>query len=222
MKVTPDMFHTLFKAVHPIPPEITAVSNSSLYKYPARNLELFKISKYIGDGFEKICEVIPTVNRKWFYKNINKKLMFSDHRSWVYFITINDEIVKCGETGNPLGIPQQYQASARELNGVVIIETQPIAGSKSRFGRLANAINTKGRTGDTDVVLREEITPLMLQGSKVELWARKCPIVESTPLMFLGKPVRESTTIHKSLEVSYLEHFKAAAGCLPLFNKSTK
>jgi hypothetical protein len=114
--------------------------NTSFWKEFDRNREkTLNINEYINDGFEKVCDV-TNYGVDWMYKNINKDLMYSDHNSWVYFIVENETIVKCGETGNPLGIPEQR-------GYLWEYPIQPVGNSKSRFGRL--------RKGDgTDAFIR--------------------------------------------------------------------
>jgi len=167
--------------------------------------KIFNIKNYIDDGFEKVCNVSPLKNKEWMYSKINKELMFSEHRSWVYFVVIDNSIVKCGETGNPLGIPSK----TRFLN-----EMQPVTGTKSRFGRLR-------ADGNTDEYLREAVIPYVLNGHTVSLWAKKCPITNKQVLI-AGETKVVPTTMHKDLEKMYLEYFKTQAYCLPLFNKATK
>jgi hypothetical protein len=166
----------------------------------------FNIKNYIDDGFEKVCDVLSLKNKEWVYSKINKDLMFSEHRSWVYFLVIDSSIVKCGETGNPLGIPSK----TRYLN-----EIQPVTGTTSRFGRL------RKQPGDTDEYLRESVIPYVLNGHTVSLWAKKCPIINKQ-VSLAGETKIVATTMHKDLEKMYLEHFKSQAWRLPLFNKATK
>ena len=168
--------------------------------------KIFNVKNYINDGFEKVCDVLPLKNKEWVYSKINKDLMFSEHRSWVYFLVIDSSIVKCGETGNPLGIPSKNQY----LN-----EMQPVTGTTSRFGRLRKQL------GDTDEYLRESVVPYVLNGHAVSLWAKKCPIINKQVLI-AGETKTVPTTMHKDLEKMYLEYFKTQAYCLPLFNKATK
>lgn len=167
----------------------------------AKREQVFNINNYISDGFEKVCDVD---NRyvDWNYKSINKELMFSEHTSWVYFIVENETIVKCGETGNPLGIPEQRSWHTGP--------TQPISSSKCRFGRL--------RRGDgTDSYIRHELRHRV----NVSLWAKKCKLHVLNES--LGGIVQQvDTSIHKHLEQMYLEHFKNEAGCLPRLNKASK
>jgi hypothetical protein len=190
---------------------------------PYVKAEYLSINNFIKDGFEKVCDVIELTNGKWYYENIDQNLMYSDHTSWVYFIVIDGDIVKCGETGNPLGIRKALKKdNCRKSDGTIIREAQPVAGTMSRFGRLANHSSSTSRSFDTDVVLRESISPFYKNGKTISLWARKCEIVESAPMMILGEMSTASTTIHKALEMEYLEFFKREANTLPLFNKSTK
>lgn len=164
------------------------------------------INSYINDGFEKVCDV-QTCYSEWRYVNINKELMFSSHNSWVYFIVENETIVKCGETGNPLGIPEQrYQWLEWPL--------QPVGTSACRLGRL--------RKGDgTDSYIRQELRESIDSGTSVSIWAKKCKIHTLTETIN-GVSRSVNTTIHKSLEAMYLEHFKEEAGQLPRLNKATK
>lgn len=174
--------------------------------YWKKQEKVFNINNFIADGFEKVCNVtaIRNKDKEWKYTNINENLMFSDHKSWVYFIVIDNTIVKCGESGNPLGIKHSKN---------FWYDKQPITGTKSRFGRL--------RKGDkTDFYLRESILPYMEQGLNVSLWAKKCPVVTKN-VVVAGENISVSATMHKDLEQFYLEHFKFHAG-LPVFNKASK
>lgn len=167
----------------------------------AKREQVFNINNYICDGFEKVCDV-ENYYSEWRYKNINKELMFSSHTSWVYFIVENETIVKCGETGNPLGIPEQRSYHFGP--------TQPISSSKCRFGRL--------RKGDgTDSFIRQELR----NKDNVSLWAKKCKLHVLNES--LGGVTRQvDTSIHKHLEQMYLSHFKNEAGRLPYLNKASK
>lgn len=168
--------------------------------------KILNVNTYINDGFQKVCDVETYCGSEWKYKNINKELMFSSHTSWVYFIVENETIVKCGETGNPLGIPE-----TRTYNWG---PTQPIGSSKCRFGRL--------RRGDgTDSYIRQELRNSIESGNIVSLWAKKCKLHVLNES--LGGVVRQvDTSIHKHLEQMYLEHFKNEAGRLPVLNKASK
>jgi len=166
--------------------------------------KIFNINSYMVDGFEKVCDVENSYS-EWRYKNINCDLMYSLHNSWVYFIVENETIVKCGETGNPLGIRE-----TRNHYG----EIQPIGSSKCRFGRLRN--------GDgTDSYIRSELRNSIKCGNNISLWAKKCKLYVLDES--LGGIIRSvDTSIHKHLELLYLEHFKEHAGRLPLLNKASK
>jgi hypothetical protein len=181
--------------------------NNNLEKVYIDRQKIFNIKNYIDDGFEKVCDVLSANDAsEWFYSNINSELMYSDHCSWIYFLVIDDAIVKCGETGNPLGIPSKNK---------FLKEIQPITGTKSRFGRL------RKQPGDTDQYLRESVIPYIKNGHKISLWAKKCPILNKQ-VKIAGQTATVPTTMHKDLEIMYLEYFKTHAFCLPMFNKATK
>lgn len=168
---------------------------------------VFNICHYKKDGFEKVCDVyINPLDGGWAYKNINHDVMYSDHRSWVYFIVVDREIVKAGETGNPLGIGESWIYGNREL--------QPRSGSTSRLGRY--------RKGDgTDSYIRESLRKDILSGTTVSFWAKKCPI------KIIHENIGNHTagvkhTFHKDLEQAYLQHFLRFSGHYPRLNKSSK
>lgn len=167
--------------------------------------KIFNINNYIADGFEKVCDVEEYYS-EWRYKNINKELMFSKHTSWVYFVVEIETIVKCGETGNPLGIPEQRSYHSGP--------TQPISSSKCRFGRL--------RKGDgTDSYIRQSLRESIKAGNTVSLWAKKCRLhVINESLCGVTQEV--DTSIHKHLEQMYLAHFVKECDCLPTLNKALK
>lgn len=159
------------------------------------------VNEYIADGFKKVCDVVPVANT-WMYKNIKKELMFDEHNSWVYFIVVDQKIYKVGETGQPLGIP-----ASRWYPG---FETQPLTGTKCRFGRY--------RQGDqTDSVIRAELKKEAHEG-RVSLWARKCEIIQSE-VVVAGTKKTVRTSFHKDLEKHYLDHIVKGYGCLPYLNK---
>jgi hypothetical protein len=166
--------------------------------------KIFNINSYIDDGFEKVCDV-ATLGAEWKYRNINKSLMFSEHTSWVYFIVQGENIVKCGETGNPLGIREVYNYGG---------ETQPVGSSKCRFGRL--------RRGDgTDNYIRQELNEGIRAGINVSLWAKKCQLHVVNERIG-GVKCKVDTSIHKHLEQMYLAYFKQETGRFPLLNKASK
>lgn len=164
---------------------------------PVLNVNLYK-----ADGFVKICQVRAAYNpNNWEYFQINEFVMYDSHNSWIYFIVVNDEIVKIGETGNPLGI-QTYWG-------------EPLSGSKSRLGRYMN--------GDgTDARIRKELEKAVLcKQTKVEFWARKCEkvVVKST---IAGCVIETETTFHKDMETQYLDYVHKHMRSYPRLNKARK
>lgn len=162
------------------------------------------VNSYKSDGFTKICDVVLMTDDSWRYKNINQELMFKDHNSWVYFIVVDDCIVKVGETGNPLGIKSNTYYSN--------FPPQPITGTKSRFGRY--------RKGDnTDEYIRRQLESETIAG-RVSLWAKECPLVE-TSVTLQGKKHLTKVSMHKHLEIDILKYMMDN-GCWPRLNKSLK
>ena len=169
------------------------------------NEHVFNIDNHVNDGFEKVCEVVSNYGH-WRYKKINENLMFSTHRSWVYFIVVNKTIVKVGETGNPLGIEEVYLYGDYEL--------QPAANSKSRLGRY--------RKGDgTDSYVRENLRPVMEKGVEVSIWAKPCDVALVTTIIN-STAYTIKNSVHKDLEIAYLNYFVQHGGRLPLLNKAKK
>lgn len=170
-----------------------------------------EITAYIADGVKKVADIaiwdsgIKGDNR-WLFKNIDETLLYSDHRSWVYFIVCNTIIHKVGETGQPLGIRCKTHS-------------QPKSGTKSRMGRLANHID-EGPRYDTDVVIREELYQKILSGG-VSLWALQCPI-DNLSITCGGNTKIVPRTIHKHVETMYLDHIKESFGDYPALNKCRK
>ena len=169
--------------------------------------DVFHISHYVNDGFQKVCDVtINCLDGGWAYTNINHDYMYNDHRSWVYFIVLDGIIQKAGETGNPLGIAESWIYGNQEV--------QPISGTKSRLGRY--------RKGDgTDSYIREALRKDIVAGRKVTVWAKLCPIerIKAT----VGKEtVIINHTYHKDLEQAYFQHFLDNSNRLPRLNKAKK
>ena len=161
---------------------------------------MLNINNYTQEGFVKVYDVTEDYNGHWYYKNIDKTIMYAEHKSWVYFIVVDEEIVKIGETGNPLGIQ-------------TLTENQPIKGTTSRLGRY--------RSGDgTDAYIRQELKNEVTQG-RVSIWARKCDIVQVQTIVG-GNSITSTTTLHKSLEQDYLKHIVEHTRSLPKLNKSHK
>jgi hypothetical protein len=173
------------------------------------------MSKYIWDyeseGFEKVCNVKTAADRSWKYHNINRELMFSPHNSWVYFIVDNFEIVKIGETGNPLGIwPKNKNSAFYEL----LEEVQPITGTTGRLGRL------RGMKDNTDGWIRNCLYESAKRGH-ISIWAKKCEIIEKiTKIGGIEKTI--FITSHKHQEVLYLDHVKNTTGDYPRLNEMRK
>jgi hypothetical protein len=163
--------------------------------------KILHIKNFKDDGFEKVCDVKEEYYyNRWCYTNINKELMFDTHRSWVYAITLDDVIVKLGETGNPLGIKMS--------------DGQPKLGSQCRLGRYRN--------GDgTDDYIRRELHDYLHDGHRISFWAKKCPI-KMLSESIAGESIKVANTIHKSLEAAYLQYFEDSISCLPMLNKSRK
>ena len=166
---------------------------------PALNIE-----NYVADGFIKVCDVEQESSRHspcWWYSDINEATMFSEHRSWVYFIVLDQEIVKIGETGNPLGIRSKTS-------------DQPLCGSTGRLGRYRN--------GDaTDWFIRYNLYPDIEAGRKVTIWARRCEMVKLS-VSVGGIEDETMTTFHKDLEMRYLDRVFSQTGDFPLLNKMRK
>jgi hypothetical protein len=168
-----------------------------------------KIAYYLADGFEKVCDVYHEYadsDFSWQYYNINEDLMYGDHNSWVYFIVSGEDIMKVGETGQPLGI----KSSNALLVGVpnkdyeydysCLAWCQPVQRSTNRFGRLCGRFYGDN---DTDWYIRTSLHTDVLAG-KVSLWAKKCDKVEHT-YQIAGKTVTVFSTVHKDLEVLYID-----------------
>jgi hypothetical protein len=163
------------------------------------------INDYVSDGFVKVCDVCEDYKGDWYYKNIVKEVMFDEHDSWIYFIVVDNAIVKCGETGNPLGIALTKKEYNREL--------QPITGTASRLGRL--------RSNDgTDTYIRKQLHE-DVANERVSIWARRCEKV-ITNVTIAGKKHTTKASIHKDLELDYLQHFVEVDYQLPLLNKAHK
>lgn len=166
----------------------------------------FNIANFVNDGFKKVCHVGVDAYDHWLYYGIDKSVMFDYHKSWVYFIVANNQIVKVGESGNPLGI----ESTRDWYRG----EVQPITGTKSRFGRL--------RKGDgTDEYIRESLNSFIKKNVPVTLWAKKCPITTINESVG-GRKTQVLGAHHKDLEQEYLSYFESKAGRFPDLNKARK
>ena len=158
------------------------------------------IKTYIADGFVKVCDVEADLGGSWYFSDINEAVMYSTHRSWVYMIVVGKEIVKVGETGNPLGVKQKTS-------------NQPKHGTEGRLGRY--------RTGDaTDAYIRDALEQEVCQ-ELVSIWARRCEmVVVSTSVG--GQADEAVTCFHKDLEMRYLDFIFTSTKQLPRLNKARK
>jgi len=167
------------------------------------------IYNYIDDGFVKIADVkqygsTPRYT-EWSLVNQNEDFLYMDHRSWVYMIVDGQEIVKVGETGNPLGI-----RSTRS--------SQPLKGTKCRFGRLISHTST-GKS-DTDERIRRKLFESANEGN-ISLWARRCETVQFDEVIAGNKRTVVHSS-HKDLEVAYLDHIYKETGSYPRCNMFRK
>jgi len=179
--------------------------NLKVVKNPALN-----IYNYIDDGFVKIADVRELERRypiysKWSLVDQNEDFLYMDHRSWVYMIVDGQEIVKVGESGNPLGIRTSRS-------------DQPLKGTKCRFGRLIS-FATKD-SGDTDERIRNELFESAKEGN-VSLWARRCETIQLEEII-AGKERTVVLSSHKDLEMAYLDHIYQETGSYPRCNMSRK
>lgn len=159
------------------------------------------INTYIQDGFKKVCDVVPASDDDdfWFYTNIDESIMYDTHSSWLYNIVVDEEIVKHGETGQPLGI--------RVSSG------QPWSSSKCRLGRYRRQTGER----DTDANIRQALYEEVKQ-NRVSIWARKCQVI--TIPVLIGGVIQETVyEIHKDLEKRYLRDMLEKGGRLPRLNK---
>ena len=152
--------------------------------------------------FKRVCRVNEYLG-EWLYDKIDSSLMYADHTSWVYFITVNGIIYKIGASGVPLGI--------RMSDG------QPKKGTKCRLGRYRA---TKGTyTYDTDEYCRIELASILRDKKNlVEFWAFKCPVVKQT-LSMGGYDITVESSIHWDLEKALLNQYEQFTGELPKLNK---
>lgn len=154
----------------------------------------------VGFPFQRVCRVRSNDDTEWYYEDIDQTLMFSPHRSWTYAIVVDGEIVKFGESGNPLGIRAKNSKS-----------DQPIHGTKCRLGRYR-----KG--GDCDYNVRMQLLKHTNDpNSLVEIWAIECAPVSGTIELIDGS-LKIYAHFHKQLEKILLDYFKNDNGTYPLCN----
>ena len=159
--------------------------------YTLNKLIASTVDYYVSIGFEKICDVriASDFNSKWKYVNINHELLYSEHTSWVYFIVDDKTIVKVGETGVPLGIQK-------------VDNSQPLASTKNRLGRLANMHDAA-----TDTRIRKHLRE-SVKANRVSIWAKKCPI-EIHQIELIDSKLSLKKTYHKELELALLDHMSS-------------
>ena len=174
--------------------------------------KVLDINHYLQDGFYRIADVEPQLGNatKWNFINQHPDL-YSEHRCWVYMIVDGNEVVKIGETGQPLGIRK-------------IRDDQPQTTSRCRFGRLRGAGDLKsfdmdGVPKDTDVRIRTKLQESVGQGT-VSVYAKQCEerIIEGT---IGGKKMSTKLQANKDMEKQIIAYMKFHAR-LPLLNQSSK
>jgi hypothetical protein len=169
----------------------------------AEREKIMNINTHIGDGFIHVCDVcnIESTTKKWKYINIVENIMFDDHRSWLYFIVVNDIIFKVGETGNFLG----HRTNESQKH--------PLTGTKGRLSRYL--------IGDeTDQVIRNELQPYLDKGDKISFWVKKCEVLGGI-IDVVGRQEIVYHSTHKDQEMIYLDRFKET-GEYPVLNKLRK
>jgi len=173
--------------------------------------KLFDIESYIPDGFVKVADVEhdPIKRGWWRFQNINEDLFFEDHRSWVYAIVSGFEVVKIGETGNPLGI----------LSTRMPHKGQPVTGTSCRFGRLRSFGDIDNpNDGDTDGRIRRELREDVSKGvGYVSLWAKRCDLFHVQSKLY-GEAFEVPVSYHKEIEKGYLHRILDETGRLPRLN----
>jgi len=161
------------------------------------------INEFQDIEWKKVCDVRCThYGNYWYYVNIDRDIMFSPHRSWVYAITDNKCIVKIGESGNPLGIEGAYAYDDFD-------EYQPKLGTKCRLGRYR-------KSGDSDEIIRSSLRTETLN-NQIEIFAYKCPNLEQE-IIINGKANVVQFTTHKHLEKLILDIVMEKDGCYPWLN----
>lgn len=164
------------------------------------------IKTYKADGLVKVCNVRHRYQKftkwnDWEYDSINEDIMYSTHQSWVYFIVSGEEIVKIGETGNPLGVR-------------MVFDDQPICSTKCRLGRL------RYFTEGTDYSIRSALLNEVALG-QVCIWAKKCDLVQVDECIG-GELLKATLSKHKDIELKYLDYIMDNAGRYPILNAGRK
>jgi hypothetical protein len=168
---------------------------SNLKALPKTHIRHFK-------DFKRVCKINDHCGQ-WIYSNIDESVMYAEHTSWVYCITVNGVIYKIGASGVPLGI--------RRPDG------QPKKGTECRLGRYRNHRGTY--TYDTDEYCRNELRSTVINPKNlVEFWAYKCPIVRKK-LVMAGEKICVASEIHWPLEKALINQFEKFTGSIPKLNK---
>lgn len=138
---------------------------TNIFTYEQDNFKNTEIDYYIKHkGFKYVCGIeLQDYNNgsdRWLYCEIEKDIMYSKSKGWIYIITLEGEIFKIGETGQPLGIRNKRTG-------------QPLQGSKSRLGRylVDNMQGKKSQKDDSDKRVRELAYPHLIQGKKMHIFA---------------------------------------------------
>ncbi len=163
---------------------------------------ILNIENHINDGFKKVCNVdtSSTVDR-WHYTDIDHSIMFSEHTSWVYALTLDNTIYKIGESANVLG----YRPNTSY--------DHPATGTKGRLSRYI--------TGDgTDKDIRAYMQTYIDSGRTISIWAKKCDI-SFTNISMCGEIHTVESTSNKSQELLFLDMINKTGG-YPVLNKSRK
>lgn len=176
------------------------------------------------DGFIKVADAkffytTETTNYynhyEFDYYNVNHELMFSSHNSWIYCITLNNFIIKIGETGNRLGLP--YSGTKRLKYRYHY--DNPKSGSKSRLGRLKASYYNEY---DTDYKIRESLYKHTKHDKDIiSVWAKKCE-KQACDIPIGGNIVRTEQTTHKFQEMAYLDLFYKKCKDYPILNSCRK
>lgn len=177
---------------------------------PPVRFDVSFVQHHLKLDINHICDIHPlSTTDRWYYYNINHQLMFSDHRSWIYFITVDSEIVKIGETEQPLGILPKARGCLGPDNSM-----QPISGSTNRLGRYATMKTASNSPRiDTDEFVREELDN-DVKSNKVAFWAFQSQILIRQAGIFLVE-----SAAHKRLEKLLITKFIEVTGTIPRCNK---
>jgi hypothetical protein len=165
--------------------------------------EALDIQNYVKDGFTQVCRPINDINNTWTYIDINYKVLYRPHTSWVYLIVVDREIVKVGESGNRLGILVTRKGPA---------QGQPRAASTNRLGRYRKGCGT-------DAYIRSSLLTECNQ-CRVSIWAKECPI-EYNIVKVQGYDRLVQKGLHKSLEHVIMQHMRERS-VWPRLNKLMK